>query len=175
MKNYVTPLWMLFFSALLNNISGIFPDVLSTILSLLGSVLGLIALFQLADRNWRLEKTKTFTIALVAVTAAVFLLVFVLPALAIVGAIAMAVLGILCMYNQLHGLADMADEAGNRQHGERLRQLFTFYVIMALLPLLSGIPGVAILLVIAALALTVYQLILYYRSIQIEQAFEGAR
>jgi len=177
MINYVKPLWLYFFGILVSSASTIFSGGVQTAIQLVGGILSIIALVQLAPRNFHLAKAKTYTIAIVVVSLVILFGAFafrtwLLALVAIGGAIAALVLAILSVYHEAHGLADMAKEAGDTGHAQKLRQFFTIYLIVSVASLFALVgPTLTTIVKIAGIALAAYQLYLVYTSIKIEEAY----
>ena len=184
MINYTKPLWLLFLGQLLSGATIILSGGFETAAQLVGGILSIFALVQLAPRNLHLAKARTYMIAIYALSLVMLFgtVVFQGWLTVIGGGIAMLVLALLFAYRLLHGLADMAEEAGNAKHAQKLREFFTITLIVSVAslvtslvsPLLSlGSVVLVIIFSIAVMAVTAYRVYLIYGSMKIEEAFVG--
>ena len=196
MKNYITPLWLLFWSVAIGLVVSFVSNEIAMYSFLLASVTAnIIAVVQLSSRNRRLQKSKKLMIAsfvtlLILIAQIVIMYRIGEPdslapwvgltmfAIFLLATYTSAILTILGSFQQLYGLAEMAEEANEKKHARAVRHFFIYHLIST--AILVGIQrmddgGAVVGKVIkyALAAVSVYRLYLYYRSIGIERAHEA--
>ena len=174
---YIAPLWMLFSNVLIACIGSVMDSDFGTVIGLVAAVIRFVALVKLSARSDRFARAKNYIVAVLCVMGAMFLLPFILNegaimALMIIGMIATLVLGTISNYHELMGLSEMAASSSDNRLARRLRNLFyitmAFAVITAIIEPIEAVPA----LVTSGItcAVTIYGLVLYYQSIQLERA-----